>query len=92
MYWIIFKASESPSASCHRPNDDQPFVAYRTTNISGRPARLDMSVQQATFPKNTIIQYICVNNEDKIKANAIECRNGEWFTRLLPCGKSDNFC
>uniref|UniRef100_A0A1I7V713 Sushi domain-containing protein n=1 Tax=Loa loa TaxID=7209 RepID=A0A1I7V713_LOALO len=79
---------ESPSASCRRPNNDQPFVAYRTTNISGHPVRLDMSVQQATFPKNTIIQYICVNNEYKNKANAIECRNGEWFTRLLPCVKA----
>ncbi|KAK6112625.1 Protein lev-9 domain protein [Brugia pahangi] len=79
---------ESPSTSCLRPNDNQPFVAYRTTNISGHPIRLDMSVQQATFPKNTIIQYICVDNEYKNKANAIECRNGKWFTRLLPCLKA----
>ncbi|MCP9263096.1 Sushi SCR CCP domain containing protein [Dirofilaria immitis] len=79
---------DSPSASCRRPNDDQLFVAYRTTNISGRPIRLDMSIQQDTFPKNTIIQYICMNNEHKNKANAIECRNGEWFTRLLPCIKA----
>uniref|UniRef100_A0A915Q664 Uncharacterized protein n=1 Tax=Setaria digitata TaxID=48799 RepID=A0A915Q664_9BILA len=79
---------ESPSASCRRPNDDQLFVAYRTTNINGHAIRLDMSPQQATFPKNTIIQYICVDNEYKNKASAIECRNGEWFTRLLPCLKA----
>ncbi|VDK72875.1 unnamed protein product [Litomosoides sigmodontis] len=77
--------NESSSSSCHRPNDYQPFVAYRTTNISGRLVRLDMSPQQATFPKNTIIQYICVDNGYTSNANGIECRNGEWFTRLLPC-------
>lgn len=80
-------SSELPIASCRRPNDDQPFVAYRTTNISGHLVRLDMSPQQVTFPKNTIIQYICVDNEHTNNANGIECRNGEWFTRLLPCGK-----
>ncbi|VDN02323.1 unnamed protein product [Thelazia callipaeda] len=75
----------SSLASCRRPNDYQPFIAYRMTNVSGQLIRLDINAEELMFPKNTIIQYICADKLHKIDANGIECLNGEWFTRLLPC-------
>uniref|UniRef100_A0A915C8W8 Locomotion-related protein Hikaru genki n=1 Tax=Parascaris univalens TaxID=6257 RepID=A0A915C8W8_PARUN len=83
----IRKAHEQHSLTmlCRRPSDNEPFIVYRTTVVGGVSTRVELSPRQEAFPNGTIIHYECTPNNTLYEANAIECNNGEWVTRLLPC-------
>uniref|UniRef100_A0A183USG6 Locomotion-related protein Hikaru genki n=1 Tax=Toxocara canis TaxID=6265 RepID=A0A183USG6_TOXCA len=81
------KAHEPQSLAvlCRRPTDNEPFIAYRSTVIGGVSTRVELNPRQPMFPNGTVIHYECTPNNTLYEANAIECANGEWITRLLPC-------
>jgi hypothetical protein len=44
---------------------------------------------QSVYPNGTIIQYQCSDPPSSLtnlQAGAVECQNGEWHSRLFPCG------
>ncbi|KAI6173620.1 Sushi, von Willebrand factor type A, EGF and pentraxin domain-containing protein 1 [Aphelenchoides besseyi] len=79
------KCTVPRNLSCIAPRN-RASTALVLLNQSSELIYLDHS--QDAFPNGTILQYTCEENNNE--AGAIQCQNGEWISRLLPCITTPN--
>ncbi|KAE9552676.1 hypothetical protein FO519_004118 [Halicephalobus sp. NKZ332] len=75
--------NRNESSHCLPPNDrSQPALIYLNRS---REETVFLDRFQSVYPNGTVIQYHCPETPMRPEAGAIECQNGEWISRLLPC-------